>query len=316
MFPSTPYSCYLSTLKTLLLVGLLRATLLVDSLPGRPDQPISAVDSLSQVPKASTARLWTIGASSILVTVPTYVYLKKTWWNGKGIPFHFDEGRDRTYASGLDKVAHLGGGLFISEAYYNAFRWAGMPQRKAEWLAFGSAAFVELSIELKDSYSPTYGFSWRDVAAGTVGGLWPMARNRSGFLRDAQFKVSYWQRTPKYFTERGIPIQRFSIDDYLNQTYWFSFSPERFGREGWQRAWPDWLQLSVGMGLEAETWSVRHDGLGGRHEWYIAPDINLVKLFKPRSTTARLVVGLLKYVKIPAPTLQIGPKVRWHWLFF
>lgn len=305
-------------MKTLLLLGLLRSAVTIDSLPVKPDNVLTRpeADSTQLSAKAKPARLWTIAASSLLTLGSTYAYLEKTWWNGRGVPFHFDEGRDLTYASGLDKVAHLAGGVFVSEVYYNAFRWAGVSERKAEWLALGSAAFVEVGIELKDAYSPTYGFSWRDVAAGTLGGFWPMAQTRSGFLHDAQWKVSYWQRTPKYFTERGIPRQRVSIDDYLNQTYWFSFSPERFGNDHWQRAWPDWLQVSIGMGLEAETWSVRHDGLGGRHEWYVAPDINLVKLFRPRSTSAKALVNLLKYVKIPAPTLQLGPKLRWYWLFF
>ncbi|MBC3788027.1 DUF2279 domain-containing protein [Spirosoma utsteinense] len=307
-------------MKTLLLIGLLAATALPDSLRAQvypePIHPIADADSLPQAKQAKAARLWAVGSSSLLTLGATYVYLERTWWNGRGIPFHVDGGRDRTYASGLDKVAHFAGGVFISDTYYNAFRWAGMTQHKAAWLALGSAAFVQWSIELKDAYSPTYGFSWRDVAAGTIGGFWPMVRNQSRFLNDAQWKAGYWQRTPKYFMERGIPVQRLSIDDYLNQTYWLSFSPEHFGSTRWQRAWPDWLQISVGMGLEAETWSLQHDGLGGRHEWYLAPDVNLVKLFKPRSAAAKLVVGLLKYVKIPAPTLQIGPKVRWHWLFF
>ena len=305
-------------MKTLLLLGLLRSAVSIDSLPVNLDNVTTrpATDSTQLHARVKPARLWTVAASSLLTLGSTYTYLEKTWWNGRGVPFHLDEGRDLTYASGLDKVAHLAGGVFISEAYYNAFRWAGVSERKAEWLALGSAAFVEVGIELKDAYSPTYGFSWRDVAAGTVGGFWPMAQRRSGFLRDAQWKVSYWQRTPKYFTERGIPRQRVSIDDYINQTYWFSFSPERFGNARWKQAWPNWLQVSIGMGLEAETWSIRRDGLGGRHEWYIAPDINLVKLLRPRSATAKALVGLLKYVKIPAPTLQLGPKLRWRWLFF
>ncbi|MBD2702726.1 DUF2279 domain-containing protein [Spirosoma sp. BT702] len=272
-----------------------------------PEKSVVQTDSLRR------ERLWAVGATSLLTLGSTYVYLERTWWNGKGVPFHFDEGRDLTYASGLDKVAHLAGGTFVAEAYYNAFRWAGVSTRKAEWLAFGSATFVELGIELKDAYSPTYGFSWRDVAFGTLGGFWPMAQNRSGFVRDAHWKVSYWQQTPKYFKARGIPIQRFSIDDYINQTYWFSFSPRHLAGK---KTFPDWFQLSVGMGLEAETWSLNNDGLGGRHEWYVAPDINVVKLFKPRSTTAKMLVGLLKYIKIPMPTLQVAPTLRWYWLYF
>ncbi|GAB3986977.1 DUF2279 domain-containing protein [Spirosoma daeguense] len=262
------------------------------------------------------SRLWAVGASSLLTLGSTYIYLERTWWNGKGVPFHFDEGRDLTYAGGLDKVAHFAGGSFVAETYYNAFRWAGVPQQKAEWLAFGSAAFVELGIEIKDAYSPTYGFSWRDVAFGTIGGFWPMAQHRSGFLRDAQWKVSYWQQTPKYFNARGIPVQRFSIDDYINQTYWLSFSPAHLGGHNWKKGWPDWLQLSIGMGLEAETWNLHNDGLGGRHEWYVAPDINVVKLLKPRSAAGKAIVNLLKYIKIPMPTFQLLPKPRWYWLYF
>lgn len=281
--------------------------------------PMSA-DSLPDTSCAQTiphkGRLWGVGATSLLTVGSTYVYLERTWWHEKGVPFHFDAGRDLTYASGLDKVAHFTGGVFVSEVYYNAFQWAGLARKKAAWLALGSAVFVELGIELKDAYSPTYGFSWRDVTAGTLGGLWPIAQHHSGFLRDSQWKVSYWQQTPKYFTERGIPVQRFSIDDYLNQTYWFSFSPERLGGHRWQRTWPDWLQLSVGIGLDANSWSLNHDGLGGKHEWYVAPDINLIKLLKPRSPLAKALIGVFKYIKIPAPTLQLGPQLRWHWFYF
>ena len=302
----------LMSLKLLILLSSLTGGTPTDSLPAHMD----TLRSTLQAAIIHKGRLWTVGATSLLTLGSTYVYLERTWWNGKGVPFHIDEGRDLTYASGLDKVAHLMGGAFVSEAYYRAFRWAGVSTRKAELLAFGSAAFVELSIELKDAYSPTYGFSWRDVTAGTLGGLWPMAQRQSGFLRDAQWKVSYWQQTPKYFKARGIPLQRFSIDDYINQTYWFSFSPKHFGSHSWKRVWPNWLQMSIGMGLEADTWNLNGDGLGGRHEWYVSPDIDLTKLIKPRTAIGKIALHVLKYIKIPAPTLQIGPKLHWYWFYF
>lgn len=302
----------LMSLKLLILSSFLTSVAPTDSLPNKSDTlPIT-----SQPATIHKSRLWAVGATSSLTVGSSYVYLERTWWDGKGVPFHFDAGRDLTYASGLDKVAHLMGGAFVSEAYYHAFRWAGVPARKAEWLAFGSAAFVELGIELKDAYSPTYGFSWRDVAAGTLGGLWPMAQRQSAFLRDAQWKVSYWQQTPKYFKARGIPVQRFSIDDYINQTYWFSFSPKHFGGQHWKQAWPGWLQFSIGMGLEADTWNLNKDGLGGRHEWYISPDIDLTKLIRPRTAAGKVALYMLKCIKFPAPALQIGPKLRWYWFYF
>ncbi len=298
------------------LTGWAQDSLAVQNTAGPDSTRIVPDDSLSLSTQTRRIRSWIVYGSSALTIGSTYVYLQKKWWNENGTAFHFDKGRDGRYASNLDKVAHWMGGVFTADVYYDAFRWAGASERKAEWLALGAAAFVQAGIEVKDGFAPYYGFSWRDVAFGTVGGFWPMLQNRSGFLRDAQWKASYWQRTPKYFTERGIAIQRFSIDDYINQTYWFSFSPEHFGGEGFRNFWPDWLQLSVGMGLEAETWSIGHTGEGGRHEWYIAPDINLIKLFKPKSTFAKTAFKVLKYIKIPAPTLRVRPKMRFYWLYF
>ncbi|CCG98675.1 hypothetical protein FAES_0664 [Fibrella aestuarina BUZ 2] len=257
-----------------------------------------------------------LGGTTVLALGATYVYLENKWWREGYTRFHFDNGRDFRYASNVDKLGHLLGGVFTADAYYAGFSWAGMAPKRAAWYAAGAAAFVQLSIEFKDGFSPRYGFSWADVTAGTLGGLWPMAQQQSAFLRDSQWKASYWQRTDKYFDHRGIKTQAFSIDDYINQTYWFSFSPEHLGGHRFERVWPDWLQLSIGAGLEAETWSIGRTGEGGRWEWYLAPDIDLVKLVKPRRPLMKTVLHCLSYIKVPAPTLQIGPKPRFWWIYF
>ncbi len=290
----------------------------------KPDIAISPLDSI--LPPATRAdtlsratrhrRTGLLFGSSVLTLGATYVYLDKKWWGEGYTNFHLDDGRDYRYASNIDKFGHLLGGVFTADVYYAGFRWAGMPVRKAEWYALGATAFVQLNIEFKDGFSPRYGFAWADVAAGTVGGLWPMLQNRSAFLRDSQWKFSYWQRTTKYFDHRGIRPQAFSIDDYINQTYWFSFSPRYVFGPRLKRVWPAWLQLSVGVGLEAQTWSPTRNGEGGRWEVYLAPDIDLVKLFRPKKPFMRSVCRVLNYVKVPLPTLQLLPRPKGWGLFF
>jgi len=282
-------------------------SMLTDSLSGR-------ADTLAR--STQRRRTGLLLSSSLLTLGATYVYLEKRWWNDGYTSMHLDDGRDSRYASNIDKFGHLLGGIFTADVYYGGFRWAGMSQRRAEWYALGATAFVQLSIEFKDGFSPRYGFSWADVVAGTAGGFWPMLRNRSAFIRNSQFKFSYWQRTDKYFEHRGIQPQAFSIDDYINQTYWFSFSPTHLLGSRFTQKWPDWLQFSVGVGLEADTWSPTRNGEGGRWEIYLAPDIDLVKLFKPKKTLMRSVLRILNYMKVPMPTLQLGPTPKLWGLYF
>ncbi|RYF77662.1 MAG: DUF2279 domain-containing protein [Cytophagaceae bacterium] len=266
----------------------------------------------------STRRLRTglLLSSSVLSLGATYVYLEKKWWSEGYTNFHLDDGRDFRYASNIDKFGHLLGGIFTADVYYGGFRWAGMSKHRAEWYAVGATAFVQLSIEFKDGFSPRYGFSWADVTVGTLGGFWPMLQNHAPFFRDSQVKFSYWQRTTKYFDQRGIKTQAFSIDDYINQAYWFSFSLKYLFGPSLKQKWPDWLQFSVGVGLDAATWSPTRNGEGGLWEVYLAPDINLVKLFKPGKPWVKSVLHVLNYIKVPMPTLQIAPRPRLWGLYF
>ncbi|HEX9959185.1 MAG TPA: hypothetical protein VGA96_18085 [Fibrella sp.] len=284
------------------------------ALPQVSADTLPTTDSLSR----STRRLRTglLFSSSVLTLGATYVYLEKRWWSEGYTNFHLDDGRDLRYSSNIDKFGHLLGGVFTADVYYGGFRWAGMSQRKAEWYALGATAFVQLSIEFKDGFSPRYGASLADVAVGTLGGFWPMLRNRSAFVRDSQLKISYWQRTTKYFDQRGIKLQAFSIDDYINQAYWYSFSPRYLFGPKLKQTWPDWLQFSVGVGLDAATWSPTRSGEGGLWEVYLAPDIDLVKLFKPRKPLVRAVLHVLSYIKVPMPTLQVAPRPRLWGLYF
>lgn len=241
----------------------------------------------------------------------SYVFLKNAWWKEQKVAFHFDPGSDLKYASNLDKVAHFTSGVWISEFYTDAFEWSGIPRKKAAWYAAGIALIAHLSTELKDAYAPRWGFSVLDLTAGTLGGLYTVGKQRSSFLANTTLKATYWQRTTKYFDISGKEKKWFSVDDYLNQTYWFSYFPQDHLNPNSTKGLPAWLGISLGIGIEPDRWN----GFGGaKHELYLSPDIHLEKLLKPKKQPWKSLVKALNITRLPLPALQITPKVKvWGW---
>lgn len=290
------------------------ASSLSDSLPQTTDSLKTPPSDSSRAGLQREKRLKSliVTGSSAAVLGGTYLYLQKAWWSGESQPFHFDDGRDWGYASNLDKMGHVMGGVIASNLYYDAFRWAGMEERKAAWAAFGMSAGIQLAIEVKDGFAHNWGFAVGDVLFGSVGSLMPVLRKNSPFLQNTDLKFSYWQRSDKYFRGRSMthtPV--FHIDDYINQTYWVSTNL-RYITQGKVEWMPDWLCLSIGWGIDAETWNSnpRGAGLGAKPEFYIAPDIDLVRLFNPKRKFWRFTLKQLNYLKFPMPTLQLTQRVK------
>jgi hypothetical protein len=187
-----------------------------------------------------------------------------------------------------------------------------MEERKAAWAAFGMSTGIQLAIEVKDGFAHNWGFAVGDVLFGSLGSLMPVLEKNSPFLQNTDFKFSYWQRSDKYFRGRSMtntPV--FHIDDYINQTYWVSTNLKYItqGKLEWM---PDWLSLSIGWGIDADTWNSdpRGAGLGAKPEFYLAPDIDLLRLFKPKRSFWKFTLKQLNYLKFPMPTLQLTQRVK------
>ena len=54
---------------------------------------------------------------------------------------------------------------------------------------------IQLAIELKDAYAPSWGFSRWDLAAGSIGSFWPVAQYYSESADAINFKFSYFKRS-------------------------------------------------------------------------------------------------------------------------
>ena len=244
-------------------------------------------------------------------------YLQNTWWAEDARGFRIDFDRDLRYANNLDKMGHYVGGIMTADLYYDAFRWMGMDERKAAWWGFGFGTGLQMAIEIKDGFSPDWGFSVSDIVLGTAGSLQPLLRQTSPFFRHTDVKFSYWQRSHKYFQVRSIKPTAFHIDDYLNQTYWVSTNLRYM--TGNRVEWiPDWLNLSVGWGIDAASWNTdpTDPGTGGKPEFYLSPDIDLVRLFKPKKPFWKFTLHRLNYLKFPMPAIQLTPKVKVWGLYY
>lgn len=280
-----------------------------------------------------------LGGSSVVVFGGLYMYAQGVWWKDQARSFHFDWDKDYRYANNLDKMGHFMGGLMVADAYYDGFRWLNMSERKAAWWGFAMGFGLQVAVEMKDAFGPYWGFSVGDVTLGGFGALQPLLKQKSNFFKNTDFKISYWQRSTRYFDNRGWQRQQFElgsylqylakptpnayypnvfhIDDFLNQTYWMTTSLRYITAN--KVAWiPDWLGLSVGWGIEAESWDTNpnYPGSGGKPEFYLAPDIDWVKLFKPKSRFWRMALKRLNYIKCPMPTLQLTQKPKLWGIYF
>jgi Predicted periplasmic lipoprotein (DUF2279) len=260
---------------------------------------------------------YAIVGSSIVGFSGVYLYLKQAWWKDNGQTFHFDRGRDWKYASGLDKMAHFTGGLIVSDAYFDACKGLKLSEKQAAWWGFGVGTFVQVLIEYKDGFSANYGFSYGDILAGSIGALQPLLRQKSAFFRNTDFKFSYWQRSARYFEHRGLKITPFHTDDYLNQTYWMSTSLRYLTGNRYEKI-PDWLNLALGWGNEAESWDTNpnNPGTGAKPEFYLALDVNLLKLIKPKRKFWIQTLKRINYLKFPMPTLQLTQKPKLWGVYF
>lgn len=229
-----------------------------------------------------------------------YLVLKNGWWNEQGQEFHFEN--DFEYALNLDKLGHFYGGYLISELFRDGLQWSGVSETPSYIWAGGLSSLVQVAIDIKDGYAPSWGYSIWDVGAGTLGGFFPMLQRYVPGFDYLTLKFSYWKNSDAYWVDHGGSTH---IDDYVNQSYWISLDLHRW--LGSPNYFPDWLQPSFGMSINEEPYTI---GPGHGHwEFYVSLDWNMPAWLKPKSHHGQRWVHYLNTWKFPSPTLQFYP----HW---
>lgn len=237
-----------------------------------------------------------------------WLVFEKGWWDDEKSHFHFEN--DFDYALNLDKLGHFAAGVALGEGFYEGYHWAGASEFQAYLFAGLSAMATHIAIDVKDGYSPEWGFSVFDVLSGTLGGFLPMAERYVPLFKYVDLKWSYWINTKAYYRQSDTGI---FTDDYCNQTFWASFKPYRLLPASVRRFYPSWLAIAAGLSIDEGVFIRNYEGTPHR-EVYIALDYDL-EAFRPQSRLARQAIKWLNYFKFPAPTVQVYPDVKWFWLY-
>lgn len=230
----------------------------------------------------------------------------KGWWDEEGSDFHFEN--DFEYAKNLDKFGHFAAGVAFAEIFYQGYYWSGLTEFQSYTAAAVSAMLTHVAIDVKDGYSPEWGFSVFDVLSGTLGGLYPMGKRYIPAFQYFDLKWSYWINTKAYYRQSDTGV---FTDDYCNQTFWLSLKVHKFLPQAARKYYPSWLAIAAGLSIDEGVFQHKK----GKYEVYIALDYDFEAIFQPHERWARNLVRWINYFKLPAPTIQVYPDVKFHLLY-
>ena len=237
-----------------------------------------------------------------------WLVFEKGWWDDEKSHFHFEN--DFDYAMNLDKFGHFAAGVILGESFYEGYRWAGTSEFQAYLFAGLSAMMTHIAIDVKDGYSPEWGFSIFDVLSGSLGGFVPMAERYVPVFKYLDLKWSYWINSSAYY-DQGEGHTLIFTDDYVNQTFWASFKPYRLLPASAQKYYPSWLAVAAGLSINGGVFNHK---VTPHREVYLAFDYDL-EAFRPQGRLARTIIKYLNYFKLPAPTIQVYPEFHWFLLY-
>jgi len=248
----------------------------------------------------------------------------------------------------VDKAGHLFSAYIQSQYSYQGARWAGISPRHARWIAVAVGTGLQATIEIMDGFSEKWGFSWGDIAFNTAGvGLFAA----QDLLWQEQRLLMKVSSSPKSYPEYRVPpldqgeslllqeradelfgtsaTERF-LKDYNAQTIWLSANLWSFLPDRQNSRFPRWLNLALGYGAENlfggfenswtrddATYTLDPQRFPRYRQFYLALDVDLRKIPVKRRWQ-RFALGLLNWVKVPAPALEITSRgrLRFHALQF
>ncbi len=231
------------------------------------------------------------------VTVGAVLFLhnmqKHAWWSGERGNFHIQN--DWAYAMSMDKLGHFMEGGLIARTMKGAFIWSGMDNKSAMWLgALFSIAYMT-DIEIEDGFATEWGYSPGDEIANLTGDIFAITQEFWPPLQTVKMKWSY--------VPTGDPKHKGDFpDDYGGQVFWFSFDVNSYLGKKLEKAWPDFLNIAVGYGVQ------RYEDYGpdGRiQNIYLGLDFDLRRIIPGDSSFMKFIKEFINTFKIiPTPALQ------------
>lgn len=216
----------------------------------------------------------------------------------------------------LDKIGHVYGSQLYANTLYHLFRWSRMDETPAMYWSSGIAWILQLEMETTDAFYKKWGFSWWDVAANTIGAVYPNLQRKYPVLESFNLKMSY--HPTQAYKDQWID---YVLKDYDGFTYWLAFSVYDFMPASVRKFWFPWLGFAVGYGIQNSVigknqFNTDINGKGaGDQEWYIALDYDLRKL-PGDSAFLKFLKEELNFFHLPAPAIRITPHAVFYGFYF
>lgn len=291
-------------------------------------------------------RFWVTLGGGTAIYSGISVALWETWYKGYELTgMHaFDDWNEW---ENVDKAGHLFTAYNEANWSFQGALWTGMDRRKAMWTGVGVGMLLQSTIEVMDGFSAKWGFSWYDMGFNVLGVglfagqelLWEeqriVCKVSANFPEyptaliqstDGQAFSSLAQRAEDLY---GRPFYQRFLKDYNAQVNWLSFNLHSFLIRKEESRFPQWLNVAVGYGAEnmfagyetfweedGRVFQVDNELYPRYSQVFLSFDVDLRRI-PTRHRALRTAFGVLNFIKIPSPALEINSlgKVRGHWFY-
>lgn len=256
--------------------------------------------------------------SGIVTGVGSYAGLYMAWYNDYNTgKFHtFDDNGEWLQ---MDKVGHTMTTYHLGMISCDALRWAGTDDRTSRWVGGLTGLFYQTGIEVMDGFSRGWGFSWGDEAANVLGSAVFISQDLA--WGEQRIKLKYSSSPSSYAQYRpellGNSFQSQLLKDYNGQSYWASLNLKSFMHK--ENGFPAWFNIAFGYSGKGMIGG--HDNpeeivalypdvnFDRRRQFLLSLDIDLTRI-PVKSQFLKTVFGVIGFIKIPSPTLEVDDQGR------
>jgi len=192
-----------------------------------------------------------------------------------------------TSHGGMDKLGHFWTTYSVSHLYSYVYRWWDFDRDTANTLGAASGLGIQTAVELGDSFSGDFGFSYEDAIMNAVGAgaAYILGRNPN-LARKIDFRL-------EYKPERLSDLTNDILTDYENQRYLIALKLDGF--DMFHDSYLGYLELHAGY--QARGYEGRISGAtdnSRHHSYYLGVGFNVSKLIRNYAN-----IGVFDYLQMP-----------------
>ncbi len=255
-------------------------------------------------------RLLTGTALLAVADVASIVGLSTLWYaDYEQGSFHFHN--DWQNWQQQDKLGHTAAAWQIARASASFAKWSGLNGRQAAIYGFATSTIYQSQIEVLDGFSERWGASPGDIAFNLIGALGGAYEGVADGPLPFTLKYSY-HKSDNY--DNSTSILGNLVKDYDGISHWLVLRPDLISPSlDW---WPAWLGLSIGHSADGLTRAVSSAEEPHERIWMVGLDFDFLREIKVENPYLRGFLKTFSFVRIPAPALQFGRKVKFRPLYF